>query len=326
MRTLQNLWDTFCNRFSNAPMQFTDEITPDGLATAWELTFYPICDLASKEPTVIQNQGTLLAPTWVPLTKNTHYFLDYETGQISFPSAPPSMQNDEWENVVTIKVVAHHMKINLRQFRQFWNEITGQMEIFWPLTRFEEVQNTDIGLPSTTTSVSEIDLTHTFWEGKIIKEIFQDKSDAKHILFDIKAKTLLIHSQKNTPRRTINWGPTDYDRTHAWILRGTLSFPFWLSYHEKYPIFNSADPNTDLVEDTKLSLSDSSELNATLRIGLSMYTMREHWSERINASTLRMSTSKDIQMAKQSVSMDIMRHTWDNAPGRGNTPPTTFWN
>ena len=63
-----------------------------------------------------------------------------------------------------------------------------------------------------------------------------------------------------------------------------------------------------------------------MRIGLSMYTMREHWSERINASTLRMSSMKDLQMAKQILSMEVLRHTGDNAPGRGNTPPTTFSN
>jgi len=117
-------------------------------------------------------------------------------------------------------------------------------------------------------------------------------------------------------RRTIEWGPTDYQRTNYGKLQGTISFPFWVEYDEKYPIFTSVDPNTDLSADTKLEINDSSETNACLRIALGMYTMREHWSERINASTLRMATLKDVQVAKQSVSMELMRHSADNAPGR----------
>ena len=90
-----------------------------------------------------------------------------------------------------------------------------------------------------------------------------------------------------------------------------------------YPLFTSADPNDDLAEDSGLKLEDGSETNMVLRIGLSMYSMREHWSERVNAATLRMSSLKDIQMTKQGLSFELMRHTGDNAPGRGNTPPTT---
>lgn len=105
-----------------------------------------------------------------------------------------------------------------------------------------------------------------------------------------------------------------------------VTLPFYVSYSQNYPIFSSADPNDDLAEDSLLSIDDGSETNMTMRIGVAMYSMREHWSERVNAATLRMSSLKDIQAAKMSLSQDLMRHTGDNAPGRGNTPPTTSLN
>ncbi len=93
-----------------------------------------------------------------------------------------------------------------------------------------------------------------------------------------------------------------------------------------YPVFLSADPNNDLLLDSNLNIDDNSETNMVMRIGIAMYSMREHWSERVNAATLRMSSLKDIQMTKMSLSQDLMRHTGDFAPGRGNTPPTTNLN
>lgn len=95
-----------------------------------------------------------------------------------------------------------------------------------------------------------------------------------------------------------------------------MTLPFYCSYASNYPILTALDPNDDLIEDSLLDISNGSETNMTMRIGIAMYQMRENWSERVNASTLRMSSLKDIQMAKQSLSMDLMRHTGDNAPGR----------
>lgn len=322
MRTLQNLWDTFSNRFSNFPIQFNDDITPDGIAKSWELTFYPISDVTAFTPLVLKNIGSVASPNWVTLVENTDYTINYITGQITFTTIPASMMDGE-DYVVTIKVIASHLKINLRQFIQFFNEITGQMQIFWPVTKYIQVLWSDIGLGERDT-ISEIDLNHAFWDQKNILEIFQEERDGKHILFEIRGKTLLLLPEKNSPRRPINLGPTDYNRTWSGVIRGTVTTPFYLSYIQKYPIFTSANPNDDLAEDTLLDIQNNSEVNASIRIALAMYTMREHWSERINASTLRLSTLKDIQMTKQSVSIELMRHTWDNAPGRGNTPPTTF--
>lgn len=325
MRTLQNVWDTFCNRFSNFPMQFNDEITPDGITTSWELTFYPLSDITANAPTVLKNTGTFASPTWVALTKWTDYNINFTTGQITFTIAPAAILDNEWENVPTINVVAYHVKINLQQFIQFWNEITGQMAIFWPVKHYTKVNGSDLGLAEGV-SMSELDMTHAYWDQKNLLEIFQQETDGKHVLFERRSDKLLVGNDKNIPRRTMNWGPTDYNRTWSSVLRGTITLPFWISYTDKYPIFSSANPNDDLIKDTYLDIQDGWELNAVMRIGLSMYTMREHWSERINASTLRMSALKDIQMTKQGLSMEIMRHTGDNAPGRGNTPPTTFAN
>lgn len=69
MRTVQQVWDTFCNRFSNFPMQFNDDITPDGLTTSWELTFYPLSDLTANAPLVLKNVGTFLSPAWTALVE-----------------------------------------------------------------------------------------------------------------------------------------------------------------------------------------------------------------------------------------------------------------
>lgn len=102
-----------------------------------------------------------------------------------------------------------------------------------------------------------------------------------------------------------------------------MTLPFYVSYVLDYPIFTSANPNNDLALDSLIKIEDGSETNMVMRIGLAMYSMREHWSERVNAATLRMSSLKDIQMTKQGLSFELMRHTGDNAPGRGNTPPTT---
>ncbi len=325
MRTVNQVWETFCNRFSNFPMSFNDQITWDGISRVYELTFYPLSDVTQFKPVVTRNNGTFAVPDWGSLIEGTDYQINYQTGQMTLLDPAPQVLDTESEPTVTVRVVAFHVKINLKQFIQFWNEITGTMAIFWPVKHYIKVNGSDIWLTDNV-SMSELDMTHAFWKEKNLLEIFQQETDGKHVLFERRSNKLLIRNDKNIPRRTMNWGPTDYNRTWSSVLRGTITLPFWISYTDKYPVFSSVDPNDDLNEDTYLDIQDGWELNAVMRIGLSMYTMREHWSERINASTLRMSALKDIQMTKQGLSIEIMRHTGDNAPGRGNTPPTTFAN
>lgn len=59
--------------------------------------------------------------------------------------AAPLIVDNEGKPVVSMKVVANHMKINLAQFLQFFNEATGQMRIFWPVKKYIKVIGTDIG-------------------------------------------------------------------------------------------------------------------------------------------------------------------------------------
>lgn len=90
----------------------------------WELTFQPICDVTAYKPMVTKNTGTFAAPVWVSLTETTDYTIDYKTGFITLTSPAPSILDTNSEPSPSIKVVAYHMKINLGQFIQFWNEST----------------------------------------------------------------------------------------------------------------------------------------------------------------------------------------------------------
>ena len=183
MRTVQDLWNTFSERFSNFPMQFNDEIVADGLTTAWELTFYPLSDLTTNPALVLKNTGTFAAPVWTILTENIDFTLDYTTGQLKCTIAPAAILNTEGENTVAIKVVAYHVKINLRQFIQFWNEVTGQMAIYWPVLNYVKVLGSNLGLTEQV-SMSELDLSLAYWQEKNILEIYQNESDTKHVLFE----------------------------------------------------------------------------------------------------------------------------------------------
>lgn len=235
------------------------------------------------------------------------------------------MLDTDGERTASVRVMAFHRKINLSQFRQFWNEATGQMNIMWPIVEFTELEGTDIGLVDGD-QIDSMDLTHAYWTDKRILEVWDNDRDRKHIPFRIKGNTLFFDQTVNSTQFRNAWGPTDYQRVQMVGGTNVMTLPFWVSYSRKYPRFVSANPNSDLASDTYIKMEDGSETNVCMRIGVMMYQMREGWSERVNAATLRMSTLKDIQMAKQSLSMDLMRHTADNAPGRGNTPPTTELN
>lgn len=325
MRTLQNIWESFNTRFSNWAMGFTDEIYGDGVSKVWELTFYPICDITANAPVVMKNTGTYGAPVWVTLTPTTDYTIDLNTWWITLVAVAPEVLDTDGERTASVRVMAFHRKINLSQFRQFWNEATGQMNIMWPIVEFTELEGTDIGLVDGD-QIDSMDLTHAYWTDKRILEVWDNDRDRKHIPFRIKGNTLFFDQTVNSTQFRNAWGPTDYQRVQMVGGTNVMTLPFWVSYSRKYPRFVSANPNSDLASDTYIKMEDGSETNVCMRIGVMMYQMREGWSERVNAATLRMSTLKDIQMAKQSLSMDLMRHTADNAPGRGNTPPTTELN
>lgn len=126
-------------------MVFNDEITGDGVARIWELTFYPICDQTVYKPIITKNTGTFASPVWSSLIENTDYQLNYKTGQVIFAVAPPLVLDTASEPTVSVKITAHHVKLNLAQFTQFWNEAIGQMKIMWPLKKYVKVSGPDIG-------------------------------------------------------------------------------------------------------------------------------------------------------------------------------------
>lgn len=326
VRTLQNIWDTFNNRFSNFPMNFTDEINGDGISRTWEITFQPLCDITAYKPFVTKNAGTYASPTWVAMTETTDYTIDYKTGFINLVSPAPLILTTPADPTsgltASIRIVAYHMKINLAQFIQFWNESTGQMSIMWPIIKYVKLLGANIGKVDGD-QLEGLDLSHSYWSGKKILEIFETDRDRKHIPFRVKGTDLYFDQTVNSVQRRVAWGPTDYSRTSSIGGTNLVTLPFYVSYALDYPIFTSVNPNSDLAFDSLIKIEDGSETNMVMRIGLAMYSMREHWSERVNAATLRMSSLKDIQMTKQGLSFELMRHTGDNAPGRGNTPPTT---
>lgn len=94
------------------------------MSKVWELTFQPICDVTAYKPMVTKNTGTFAAPTWVSLTENTDYTVNYKTGFITLTSPAPLILDASNEPSTSVKVVCYHMKINLSQFVQFWNEST----------------------------------------------------------------------------------------------------------------------------------------------------------------------------------------------------------
>jgi hypothetical protein len=102
--------------------------------------------------------------------------------------------------------------------------------------------------------------------------------------------------------------------------------PFWVYGLLRYPYFDlTIDPNTYLWSDTYLGDNASVE-NIMMRIALMMYRFRMHFSERMNASTLRMSTMKEVQWMVMSLSMDLQQHTAQYAPGSGTVSPTELTN
>lgn len=88
------------------------------------MTFQPLCDVTAYKPVVTKNTGTYAAPTWVVLTETVDYVIDYKTGFITLTSPLPEALDPDGERTVTMRVVANHMKINLAQFMQFFNEST----------------------------------------------------------------------------------------------------------------------------------------------------------------------------------------------------------
>ncbi len=323
MRTVKQVWDAFSNRFSNHPMYFTDEIRWDWYSKTWTLSFFPLATEANFKPIVQRNNGTFASPSWVSLTENTDYSINYETGHLTLSEVVPQLLDTNGEPSVTMRVMWHHLKLNFTQFAQFFNEAVASMMLMFPIKKFSKVLWTDVSLIDGE-QYTTLDISHAYWKGKKILELFDEEDQSKHLLFRQKGTMLYFDSDVNRPRKQIFWGPTDYNRAVQFQTAWYLPMPFWVSFVEEYPNLDlTTGLSTVLALDSKLKTEDGSELNMILRIWVSMYSMREHWSERVNASTLRLATLKDVQMAKMSVQKELMEHNSNVAPGRGNLPPTT---
>lgn len=314
--------------FSNFPIQFEDEIVGDGLVTTFQLTFYPILELMAYRPKVYKNTWTYNAQVWDLQVEWTDYRLNYETGQIDFITwAPDEILNGSNERTVSAKILASHCKLNLRQFINFWNQNRQSMTMYFPIRSYTKMSQTELWVPEST-RLATLDLTVSPWtEFYNIEQFFQNEDDNKHVPFYRRGTTLVFDRNNNQEDlRYVIW-PSDYYR---WPFKSTQSIntPFWVYGIKFYPYFELSgfDPNNYLGEETYLDYDKWAVRNCLMRIGIDMYRQREGWSERMNAATLRLATLKDIQMAKMALSQDLMRHTAENAPWRGTTPPISWTN
>lgn len=328
MRTVLQLYEDFNMEFSNYPINFEDEIIGDGLVTNFQLTFYPILELGEWRPKVYKNTGTYASPVWTLQVENTDYRINFETGQLDFISGAPSeILDTNSARTISAKVTAFHCKLNLKQFLNFWNQNRQSMTIFFPKRTFVKMTETELGVTEWT-RLDQLDLTVSPWtEYYNIEQFFQNHDDNKHVPFFRRDTTLVFDRNNNEEDlRYVIW-PSDYYR---WPFKSTQSIntPFWVYGIKYYPYFelSGVDPNTYIASETYLDYDKWAVRNCIMRIGVDMYRQREWWSERMNAATLRLATLKDIQMTKMSLSQDLMRHTSENAPWRGTTPPISWTN
>lgn len=328
MRTIQQLYEDFNMEFSNYPIAFEDEISWDWLITSFQLTFYPILELSTYRPLVYRNTWTFAAPVWVLVSEWVDYRINFETGQIDFLTfTPAEILDTDGELTVSAKVLAYHCKLNLKQFINFYNQNRQSMVMYWPKRTWRKMWLTELGVPDST-RLASVDTSVAPWTDFYnIEQFFQNEDDNKHVPF-FKRDNMIYFDRNNNQEdlKYVIW-PSDYYR---WPFKSTQSIntPFWVSWIVNYPYFDvsTVDPNTYLWEETYLDFDKWAVRWYVLKIGMNMYSMREHWSERMNAATLRISTLKDIQMAKMWVQQDFMKHVAENAPGRWTTPPTTWTN
>jgi hypothetical protein len=327
MKTIQSLWTDFEITYSNHPVPFEDEIFGDGNSTKYQISFYPIYDLASALPVVTINTGTIPSPVWETLDEGIDYVINYQNWEIIFQpgSIPKELLDSNGDRVATAKVNAYHCKINLKQFLEFWNNSRQHMTQWFPIRDYREVTATDMWVPDNT-EIFELDYTVApFTDFYRIEEFFQDKDGKKHLPFYKRGKMFFFDSPNSEWPVNYPVGPTDYWRWPMPARRG-IRPPFWVHGMVKYPYFDlTVDPNTYLGSDTLLEDNASTE-NVMMRLALLMYRYRLHFSERMNASTLRMSTMKEVQGMVMGLSMDLQQHTAQFAPGSGTIAPNDITN
>lgn len=322
MKTIQSLWTDFEIKYSNHPVPFEDGLFGDGISTTYQISFYPIYDLANLLPVITINTGTIVTPIWTILTEWTEYTINYQNGEIIFQSGhiPKELLDTNGERVITAKINAHHCKINLKQFLGFFNFSRQHLTQWFPVRNYLEVQYTDLGFAQDD-ELLEIDMSHTFFDNIYsLEQIMQEKDSKKHNTFYRRWQWLFLDSPNSEWPTYYPVGPTDYWRGPT-PNRQALKFPFWIYGIIMYPEFDlTLDPNTYLATETYLI--NAAIENCIMRIALLMYQYRLHLSERMNASTLRISTMKEVQGMVMGLSMDLQAHLAQYAPGSGTIAPT----
>lgn len=324
MKTINNLWDDFNFKYSNIPVWFEEWAYWNWFTKTFQLAFYPIMEMTDYRPVVVMNTWTYAVPIWTTLTENTHYTVNFETWQIIFVTAPAEVLN--WsKRTISVKITANHCKINLRYFITFYNLIIETLHLYFPKKEFRKIESSELWLTDWS-SLEYIDIsTAPFSDYKKILEVYQNESDEKHLVFKIRDNLLYPDITDNhTDFKNYLYWPTDYNKVppnNTWA----LYTPFWLRWVIKYPKFDISlvDPNTVLNEDTELSEDTWVAEFIILRIALEMYKMRKHWSDRMNSSTLRVSTSMDLDKLIQNLSFELQRYTISFAPGTWNIPQLT---
>ena len=160
MKTVQSLWTDFELSYSNHPVPFEDELYGDGDSSKYQISFYPIYDLANALPVVTINTGTIASPIWTTQSEGTDYTINYQNGEIRFNAGhiPPELLDDNQERVVTARINAYHCKINLKQMLGFWNLSRQHLTQWFPVRDYREITADMLGLPDNS-EILELDMT-----------------------------------------------------------------------------------------------------------------------------------------------------------------------
>lgn len=320
MKTLQELFDSFNIYMGNSDVKFMERFQWDWETTIFHLGYNPVSLVTAHKPIVTSNIGTVISPIYQELVENVDYTINYELGQIVFSTPPRIIEN---KNEYNVTVEAYHCKINLNHFVQFWNLCVPKVQLLYPRKFYKQIIWSDIGV-NDNSYIESVDLTLPVFEPYNIEEVFQNSDSEKRIPMHLRENTLHFELDSNSDNMNFFYGPQDYTRQSVrWAKQ--IMVPFYIAGRYKYPkLAQNVDPNTLLSTDLKLQDEDGSTQWALYQIAYFMYEMRENWSERQNASTLRMSSMKDIQWAKMSISQSLMRHVMDTAPGRGYIPNSHY--
>jgi hypothetical protein len=303
----QDFIDNFNELYFNHPVQFQDKAIGNGNFKTLQLNFYPISAHNPYKPVVKINNAIQ--------TENSNYTVDYEQGIINWSITPV--------NLVTISVDAYHQKANINQLARYFNQALNKLQhAGFPHKVLDEIKYTDISGALENDTIKEINLNSLpFSEYLEIKEILQYKNDWRGIEFIQRHDMLLLDAGTlNDDYSIIDSSGSDYissinrprSRTYS-----NLKYPYYLLAIKKYPIINSTgnDALTEIIELKSWALDQALILTAMF-----MYMARRHYSEQINASTLRISSTMELDRILQSLNIQLINNLRFEGIGGGHTP------